>query len=96
MQRWLRSIDLDINDATFQVDHIIPQSMGGVDHPYNYFLLCGSINQSFRHWYTTEKEVFMGQIVCRSARKFMQYVAREAKYHVNFNMFDPIQEGALR
>ena len=33
--------------AELQIDHIIPRKWGGVDHPYNYFVLRASLNASF-------------------------------------------------
>ena len=91
MQKWLKRIGADINTpGAFHIDHIIPNSLGGVDHPRNYFLLCGSINSSFNKWFTNEKVCYIGTKVCRSAQNFMKWSKKEAAQRVNYHKYNPI------
>ncbi|EKX52343.1 hypothetical protein GUITHDRAFT_134028 [Guillardia theta CCMP2712] len=39
------------------IDHIIPRSLGGHDHPYNYYIMPKSMNQKFNKWMTKEVQI---------------------------------------
>jgi 5-methylcytosine-specific restriction endonuclease McrA len=85
-----------MTNGNFNIDHIIPHSLGGTNYPYNYFILCGSINKSFNAWYTHEKVAYIGLPVVKRAKNFAGWVKRETQKKVDFSGYDPIREGALR
>lgn len=85
MQRWLSSIDADLDSGDFNVDHIIPKFWGGIDHPRNYFLLCGSLNKSLGEWITKEKMAFIGKKNRAAASKFAKFMTAQTLRHVDVN-----------
>lgn len=49
------------------VDHIVPRSLGGADHPLNYQLLDSSLNRSLGATWSLEKCVLAGRARCAQA-----------------------------
>jgi hypothetical protein len=44
----------------YSLDHIIPKSRGGKDHPHNYFLMRKEVNGYFGNSWTAEKVAYIG------------------------------------
>jgi hypothetical protein len=44
----------------YSLDHIIPSSRGGKDHPTNYFLMPRHVNNYFGNSWTAEKVAYIG------------------------------------
>jgi len=40
------------NFTECDIDHIVPRSLGGHDHPYNYYIMPTSMNKKFNKWMT--------------------------------------------
>ncbi len=49
------------------VDHIVPRSLGGADHPSNYQLLPSSVNRSQGAWWGIDKCLSVGVAICAAA-----------------------------
>jgi len=65
----------------WHIEHIIPKTRGGPDHPSNYCLMYGPINSSFGNLCTHAKEQFIGEHIAREVAKafpikwFFAYIA---------------------
>ncbi len=55
------------NLAGRDVDHIVPRSLGGADHPSNYQVLSSHVNRSQGAWWGFDKCLSVGAIVCAAA-----------------------------
>ncbi len=63
--------------ADCDIDHILPNSVGGQNHPYNYVLLPKRLNGSFNGWWTAQKQVYIGKKTARTAKNFFIWVREE-------------------
>lgn len=54
----------------YEIDHIIPEHLGGHHHPRNYFLLEKSANGRFKCYFDREKEKIIGKRVFKKASAF--------------------------
>jgi hypothetical protein len=84
MTEALAELRLDLNGQV-QVDHTLPNSFGGPDHPYNYFLLPARVNSSFNKYLTPEKLAWIGRPVTQEAMNFLQYMKAEAQDKLDLN-----------
>ena len=74
--------------ADLDIDHILPKSVGGQDHPYNYVLLPKKLNNSLSGWYTFQKEGYIGRAAAKDAKNFFVWARDEGKrLGVNCNDF---------
>lgn len=62
-----------------QIDHILPRSIGGADHPFNYFILPKEVNQRWSGWWTKEKRAYMGKDNFEKFSHFILWTRREAE-----------------
>lgn len=53
--------------TSMHIDHIIPRSKGGADHPSNYYSLCGTINSPFGNTFSLSKCFLVGADACAQA-----------------------------
>ena len=60
-----------------EVDHIVPRSIGGLDHPRNYCLVPAVLNRQWHNNWTAEKRAVLGHAIVRSACDFAQWAARQ-------------------
>lgn len=73
---------------TCQIDHILPRSIGGVDHPLNYFILPTEINRRWSGWWTREKRAYMGQSNFEKFSHFVLWTRKQAeRCGVQYNDF---------
>ena len=71
------------------IDHILPRSVGGVDHPYNYYILPKKLNKRWSGWWTAHKLTYMGSANAKAAKTFFLWVRDEGKrLGVDYNTFD--------
>ena len=84
VRTWLKNHDtcpvaykrhgLSLDDC--DIDHILPTSVGGIDHPYNYYILPKKLNKRWSGWWTAHKLTYMGANNARSAKDFFLFVMR--------------------
>lgn len=84
-----------LKHVDWAVDHIVPDNLGGVSHPYNFFLLPRTVNNAFSGWATIEKRRFVGQATWTKATDFQRWYMLKAKAHVNLAHFDPVSDHFL-
>ena len=82
---------------TCHIDHIIPKDIGGIDHPYNYFIMNSTANSHFRNFFNCEKLAYIGKEVSIDARNFAKWVISQALSTsfiaiVNCNQFDAVRK----
>ena len=83
-QRGFRLEDLDI-------DHLLPTSLGGMDHPYNYNLVPKGINNEFGSLWTAEKLTYLGAQNAMKRKAFLCWRTTEAEHlGIDYNAFDKI------
>ena len=58
------------------IDHILPASLGGIDHPRNYIFVSGTLNTSWSNGCLEEKFHILGS----KARTFFNFL-KQAKAH---------------
>jgi hypothetical protein len=76
VRRWLRNDGLDLQG--YEVDHIVPRSLGGVDHPHNYALVPRSLNRQWAGNWTAAKRHELGTATVRQALDFAQWGAAQS------------------
>ena len=82
-QQGLRFKDLSI-------DHVLPTAIGGVDHPFNYFIMPKEINSKFDCWWMEKKRSYIGEANARVNKEFLLWVRAEGKrWGIDYNAFDP-------
>ena len=71
------------------IDHILPRSVGGIDHPYNYYILPKTLNKKWSGWWTAHKLTYMGAANAKSAKDFFLWVRDEGdRLQIDYNAFD--------
>ena len=73
--------------AEFEVDHILPDSFGGLNHPYNYFLISkqGGLNQHLSHYFSHEKAALVGKATISKVKFFMRWVRAGISAQLNLS-----------
>ena len=72
------------------IDHILPTSIGGVDHPFNYSVMPKELNNNFDGWWTEEKKNYMGALNTEIIKQFRLFVLAEGeRLGIDYNAFDP-------
>lgn len=71
--------DANLCLADCDIDHILPNSVGGQNHPYNYVLLPKRLNSSFNGWWTAQKQVYIGKKTAKTAKNFFIWVREEGR-----------------
>ena len=59
--KYPEGLQLTLQHNLLQVDHIIPQALGGIDHPSNYTLMYQPINAWFGGFFSREKQHYVGK-----------------------------------
>lgn len=72
-------VDKGYDLAACQIDHILPWSVGGADHPFNYYILPIEINQQWNGWWTCEKRAYMGLQNFEKFSHFIHWTRKEAE-----------------
>lgn len=62
----------------YQIDHIIAQKVGGMNHPYNYFVMHGTVNNLFKQFYTQDKLTYLGP-AARCAAQFATWITGQVE-----------------
>jgi hypothetical protein len=76
-------------NGAIEMDHIIPQSRGGADHPTNYIPVCSKINTSFGNKFNLAKCFLVGAEACAVAVKCSGlFGGNHGKSGGNFVRFD--------
>ena len=71
------------------VDHILPSSIGGINHPYNYYILPKSLNNQWSGWWTQEKLTCMGEGNATTFKAFLLWLKEEGdRLGIDYNAFD--------
>ncbi len=71
------------------IDHILPRSIGGIDHPYNYYILPKKLNKRWSGWWTAHKMTYMGTANAKAAKNFFLWVRGEGdRLQIDYNAFD--------
>lgn len=72
-----------------QVDHIWPQSYGGPNHPFNFFLIptAGNMNQVFNNKFADAKIVFIGRHNAKTLQRFLTWLRDEYSSKINLSAF---------
>ena len=77
---------------TCHIDHIIPQDMAGIDHPYNYFIMSKTANSHFKNYVTHEKIAYIGKENYSDVRNFAKWVRSQTLTTiVNHNQFAEVR-----
>lgn len=63
-----KRLKLSLDDC--DIDHILPRSVGGIDHPYNYYILPKKLNKRWSGWWTAHKLTYMGAANTKCAKDF--------------------------
>jgi hypothetical protein len=87
-----RFIPSYLEDTNFAVDHIVSASIGGIDHPYNFFLLPRVLNNAFSGWATIEKKRLVGKEAWGQALDLQRWYSLKAKTKVDLSQFDPVSD----
>ena len=62
-----------------EVDHIIPKSVGGWDHPRNYCLVPIHLNRAWANNWTSDKRAMLGPTITQSACGFARWATAQAE-----------------
>ena len=71
----------------YEVDHIVPRSLGGADHPHNYALVTQRLNRQWAGDWTADKRHELGPCAVRQALDFAQWSAAQST--VPYSCFVP-------
>lgn len=67
-----------------EVDHIIPKSVGGWDHPRNYCLVPMDLNRAWYNNWNAEKRAALGPTTIQSACSFAKWTTAQGEKHLVF------------
>jgi hypothetical protein len=62
----------------YDIDHAIPESIGGLSHVNNYVIMPSCMNRSFGKDYSREKEAYIGKDISQRVTAFQRHVAAAA------------------
>jgi len=69
----------------WHVDHIIPVSVGGLDHPRNYAIMPQVFNTEFGGWWSAAKAQYITLTAARHALLFAQYVRKKVQRDISLD-----------
>ena len=85
----LAKSEQDSSSAACHIHHILPKSVGGVDHPYNYYILPEQVNRLWSGWWSKHKRSYMGKVSYEKFQKFVLWARAEAACRrVNYNEYE--------
>jgi hypothetical protein len=73
----LETTGSDFSTGDFNIDHIIPNFWGGLDHPRNYFIMCGCLNKSLGALISKEKIAHIGTHARSAASSYSKYMRQQ-------------------
>ena len=79
-----------LKDVEWEVDHIVPDALGGYPWPHNYFLMPKQVNKHFRQWVDAEKARYVGADSWETATSFARWARNKTRALVDFALFDPV------
>lgn len=88
VRRWLGESGLDLGG--YEIDHIVPRSLGGIDHPHNYAIVPRNLNRQWRGDWTADKRAELGRDTVRQALDFAQWSAAQST--VPYHAFVPFRK----
>ena len=71
-----REEGLDLQE--YEIDHIVPRSVGGVDHPHNYAMVPRHLNRQWAGNWHAAKRSALGPATVRQALDFAQWSAAQS------------------
>lgn len=78
-----------IRQGGWHVDHIMPHKLGGIDHPFNYFVVHGSVNSRWNMWISSSKKDYMGEANWGKFLYFLNWVkGRGRQLTLDYNDFE--------
>merc|ERR1712224_246158 len=78
-----------IEASEVSTDHIIPRSVGGHNHLFNYYIMPKSHNSHFRDNWTDEKRKYVGLQGVKLAQGFSQWCRAKAAPDLDYSKFNP-------
>ena len=84
-----------LRESGYAIDHIIPDVMGGVSYPHNYFLMSKEANAYFGAFFSLEKRQYLGMATWTSATAFATWCAQKARATIPFGAYDPVSDHFL-
>ena len=84
-----------LEGTNWAIDHIVSDSIGGISHPYNFFLLPRVLNNAFSGWATLEKRRCVGTAAWGRALDLQRWYSLKARALVDLSVFDPVTDHAL-
>ena len=83
VRRWLQDTGVPLQG--YEVDHIVPRSLGGIDHPHNYAVVERELNRRWSANWSCEKRQHLGPHVVAQALRFAQWSTAQST--VSFSRF---------
>ena len=83
----LEGTGLSVDDIS--TDHILPRSVGGHHHVFNYYIMPRSHNSHFRDNWTAEKRAYIGKQGVKMAQGFAGWCRDQVKHDIPFFKFKP-------
>lgn len=87
VRHWLCEEGLDLQE--YEIDHIVPRSVGGVDHPHNYAVVPRHLNRQWAGNWHAAKRSALGPATVQQALDFAQWSAAQST--VPYGAFVPDQ-----
>ena len=92
--KWFKSNPQQLDGTGISIDqistdHIIPKSVGGYDHLFNYYIMPRGHNSHFKDNWTPEKKAYVGKQGVKIAQGFSQWCKDKATPDLQFFNFKP-------
>ena len=92
--KWFKSNPQQLDGTGISIDqistdHIIPKSVGGYDHLFNYYIMPKGHNSHFKDNWTPEKQAYVGKQGVKIAQGFSQWCKDKATPDLQFFNFKP-------
>ena len=92
--KWFKSNPQQLDGTGISIDqistdHIIPKSVGGYDHLFNYYIMPKGHNSHFKDNWTKEKKAYVGKQGVKIAQGFSQWCKDKATPDLQFFNFKP-------
>jgi hypothetical protein len=87
--KWFKSNPQQLDGTGISIDqistdHIIPKSVGGYDHLFNYYIMPKGHNSHFKDNWTPEKQAYVGKQGVKIAQGFSQWCKDKATPDLQF------------
>ena len=92
--KWFKSNPQQLDGTGISIDqistdHIIPKSVGGYDHLFNYYIMPKGHTSHFKDNWTPEKQAYVGKQGVKIAQGFSQWCKDKATPDLQFFNFKP-------